>query len=50
MSSCPISRTSLGAVDDGTHGPEGFIYNDDIAAVEPAVEEAGAVVALLLTG
>lgn len=29
---------------------EGFIYNDAIAAVEPAVEEAGAVVALLLTG
>jgi AcrR family transcriptional regulator len=27
---------------------EGFIYNDAIAAVEPAVEEAAAVVALLL--
>jgi AcrR family transcriptional regulator len=29
---------------------EGFIYNDAIAAVEPAVEQAAAIVALLLTG
>jgi hypothetical protein len=29
---------------------EGFIYNDAIAAVEPAVEEAATIVALLLTG
>ena len=28
---------------------EGFIYNDAIAAVEPAVEQAAAIVALLLT-
>jgi AcrR family transcriptional regulator len=28
---------------------EGFIYNDAIAAVEPAVEEAAAIVSLLLT-
>jgi hypothetical protein len=27
---------------------EGFIYNDAIAAVEPAIERAEAVVALLL--
>jgi len=27
---------------------EGFIYNDAIAAVEPAVEQAAAIVALLL--
>ena len=29
---------------------EGFIYNDAIAAVEPAVDEAAAIVSLLLTG
>jgi AcrR family transcriptional regulator len=29
---------------------EGFIYNDAIAAVEPAVEQATAIVELLLTG
>jgi AcrR family transcriptional regulator len=29
---------------------EGFIYNDAIAAVEPAVEQAATIVALLLTG
>jgi AcrR family transcriptional regulator len=28
---------------------EGFVYNDAIVAVEPAVEQAGAIVALLLT-
>jgi hypothetical protein len=28
---------------------EGFIYNDAILAVEPAVDEAAAIVALLLT-